>query len=422
MAISTTALANHSVITSSVDLQANIKLLLTGSATGNAVLSTLCKSTAINRWAKYKPVKYASTAPSRSGTWWKSVDNNCGISVSSYTTIKAMLNAWIAKTNYAWTDFWKYNPPTGGTYPYRELDFLNYCHKHTSGEDYDKPFSGFTVPATITRYSYDGKFVTDGMASTYKRGSGGTYLLSLADITVSNVNLDNMYFAVAIIHNYTASNKSYAFQSCYMKFNQDATSDTHDNSYGKTVRMTPPFLSVSVNNNGSYLVLPFLSSIRLWDTGTTSTSNPVMLASNNGALSSSGVFVPLPFAGKVVTVAQQTANIVLSLAIQRTSSGYLKMTITATNKTSSSQQLYQGNLTYDVWVYPRGADGVDYYNGREYTATWGTATTTIAAKKSTTLTKTINYTEPSPAYGGYINAMIKTSVGTISTAAATLDY
>lgn len=422
MAISTTALANHSVITSSVDLQANIKLLLTGSATGNAVLSTLCKSTAINRWAKYKPVKYASTAPSRSGTWWKSVDNNCGISVSSYTTIKAMLDVWIAKTNYAWTDFWKYNPPTGGTYPYREVDFLNYCHKHTGGEDYDKPFNQYSMPTNITRYSYDGIFVLDATASLYIRATGSTYLLDFDDITVSNVNLANMYFAIAIIYNYGSSNKSYAFQSCYMKFNQDATSDTHDNSYGKTVRITPTLLSVSFQYNGSYLILPFLSSVRLWDTGSSSVSNPVQLASNNGALTATGVYVPLPYAGKVVTVAQQAVNIVLSLAIQRTSSGYLKMTITATNKTSSSQQLYQGNLTYDVWVYPRGADGVNYYGGREYTAIWGTATTTIAAKKSTTLTKTINYTEPSPAYGGYINAMIKTSVGTISTATATLDY
>lgn len=78
-------------------------------------------------WSKYKPVKWANQiAVHTNSKWWKAEDGKCGIDftnaqASSYSGI-------IAKFTSDGLNGWKYNPPTGGTYPYRLLDFENYLH------------------------------------------------------------------------------------------------------------------------------------------------------------------------------------------------------------------------------------------------------------------------------------------------------
>ena len=416
-------MANSSgIITAPVRQIADVKTVLGESVN---TLSGLCKSSKINRWAKYKPVKYANVAPNRSGTWWQAYNMQCGIDIKSYSTISAMLTAWMAKTNYAWEDFWKYDPPTGGTYPYRLFDFNNYKHTSTN-PDNDKPFPTYSMPDSVIRYFVDGNFVIGANASIYKRSSNNDYLLTFDDINVpsgaATVDLANMYFSMAFVYNYTsATNKQYSFQSTYCKFNVNATSDTHDDSYGKSVRMTPAFSNVSLLNNGDYLAFPFLSSVRLWDTGSSSTSNPVYLASNNAALTANGIYVPLPYAGKIITVSQQTIYFSTVLTATFSSSHVYTMTLKATNKTTSTKAIDYALITYTIYSYQADSSGnIDYQNPSVHTGTWGTSSANVNANATATTTKTVSITWSN--YGGYIQASIQSSVGTVESASTSLDY
>lgn len=89
-------------------------------------LATLCKSSKINMWAKYKPTVYPSPFPD---DWYKAKDGNYGINItvnnakSNWTDLVAEYS----KTNNGYTNI--YNRPTGGaSAPYRLGDFRGYFH------------------------------------------------------------------------------------------------------------------------------------------------------------------------------------------------------------------------------------------------------------------------------------------------------
>ena len=89
-------------------------------------LATLCKSSNINVWAKYKPTVYPSPFPD---DWYKAKDGNYGINI----TVENGKSNWkdlvgeYSKTNNGYGNL--YNRPTGGTNaPYRLGDFRGYFH------------------------------------------------------------------------------------------------------------------------------------------------------------------------------------------------------------------------------------------------------------------------------------------------------
>ena len=89
-------------------------------------LATLCKSTKINVWAKYKPTVHTSPFPD---DWYKAKDGNYGINI----TVENGKNNWkdligeYSKTNNGYGNL--YNRPTGGANaPYRLGDFRGYFH------------------------------------------------------------------------------------------------------------------------------------------------------------------------------------------------------------------------------------------------------------------------------------------------------
>ena len=89
-------------------------------------LATLCKSSKINIWAKYKPTVYPSPFPD---DWYKAKDGNYGINI----TVENGKSNWkdlvgeYSKTNNGYTNI--YNRPTGGANaPYRLGDFRGYFH------------------------------------------------------------------------------------------------------------------------------------------------------------------------------------------------------------------------------------------------------------------------------------------------------
>ena len=115
----------------------NISTTLVGQTIGLAsdVVGTLCSSTLINKWSKYKPVVYP--AITTTGNWWKAVDGNCGLSIPEYSNINNLVTAITNGVT------WNYNKPTGGaSSPYRLGDFRGYEHNA------DIPFEGFYVPTT----------------------------------------------------------------------------------------------------------------------------------------------------------------------------------------------------------------------------------------------------------------------------------
>ena len=100
-------------------------------------VGTLCSSSLINKWSKYKPVIYPTIATAGITNWWKAVDGNCGLSIPEYSNIDSLVTSITNGVT------WNYNKPTGGaSSPYRLGDFRGYAH------DADIPFGAFYVPTT----------------------------------------------------------------------------------------------------------------------------------------------------------------------------------------------------------------------------------------------------------------------------------
>lgn len=125
----------------------------------SADLGTLCQSSKINPWAKYKPIqknkadttdewntstqKWKSTA-----TWWQgsSTTNIGGITPKSLQITSSTVSTFIGYYDGN-LNGWVYNRPGGGVYqPYRQTDFAHYNHQAPP------PVQGFRINSQIGRY------------------------------------------------------------------------------------------------------------------------------------------------------------------------------------------------------------------------------------------------------------------------------
>ena len=127
--------------------------------TGGGDLATLCTSTKINCWAKYKPVqknikdttgqwdftnaKWKSTA-----TWWKGASNtNIGGITPKYLQITSATLPTFMAIYDGEMNGWTYDRPGGGAnQPYRQLDFAHYNHEAPP------PVQGFTMNDKVSQY------------------------------------------------------------------------------------------------------------------------------------------------------------------------------------------------------------------------------------------------------------------------------
>ncbi len=173
---------------STTGISTSIVMNYIGGSSNN--VGQLCLHPNINKWAKYKPVRYNSVNINRlSESWWRAQDGNCGLNIPVYPNIAAMFTA--LRNN---TVMWDYLKPSGGaTQPFRIADFGGY--EHTA----QPPF----VPQQLN--------------STYYRTLGiiGTALdlrpqssneLSVSDLG-SAYNLGAMYFGVALCQQGTSGYK-----------------------------------------------------------------------------------------------------------------------------------------------------------------------------------------------------------------------
>lgn len=90
-------------------------------------LATLCKSSKINVWAKYKPTDYNAAF---ADDWSKGKDGNYGLNI----TVDNRVSSWRAlvaeysKANNGYSNIYK-RPSGGSSSPYRLGDFRGYNHK-----------------------------------------------------------------------------------------------------------------------------------------------------------------------------------------------------------------------------------------------------------------------------------------------------
>ena len=145
-------------------------------------VNVLCNNYNINKWSKFKPVRYDSVAPNRGAgaDWWRANDGNCGLNIPNYPTMPELFTALRAGTV-----MWDYLPPLGTTgQPCRLADFRAY--EHTA----QPPM----IPLNLADIYY-ASLGTMGCALDLRVPSD--YELTINDIGYT-WNLGEMYFGVAI--------------------------------------------------------------------------------------------------------------------------------------------------------------------------------------------------------------------------------
>ena len=146
----------------------NITTTLVGQTIGVASrdVGTLCSSSLINKWSKYKPVIYPVISTDGITNWWKAIGGNCGLSITEYSDIDNLVTAIINGVT------WAYNKPTGGaSSPYRLGDFRGYAH------DAVIPFKSFYVSPIAYNNS-----VGSAVGASISISSGEINSLAITDI------------------------------------------------------------------------------------------------------------------------------------------------------------------------------------------------------------------------------------------------
>lgn len=235
-------MANSSgIITAPVRQKADVQYVLTGSTSGNAVLSALCRHANINPFAKYKPVCFADSKPDRNAAvnpWWKA-GGDCGL-------VPYMLRDYSDIVNHCdgTMNGWQYTKPTGGTYPYRLLDFDGYNHGVSTSV---KMFS--LVPPRV------GSSANDEFVARLQNPSG-TNALHWIDLDT----IKYTYFGVYVIKNGGVTSHKVTAQTTLIGGGGEGSGDMFSvSTYGWS--------------DGDYTVYPFFSEEPLTDSGTSVISN-----------------------------------------------------------------------------------------------------------------------------------------------------
>lgn len=200
--------------------------------TTSRVLSTLCKHSNINKWAKGKPVPYATNSGITDAQ--RKLANQ-GFNLNDATSI----DIGTLFSNAANGKGWNYTPPTGGTnQPYRLGDFRGYNHSAVA------PYNYSSFPTTVETYS------------TTANASFRIVINSGAELKLSDF---------AHIENY-GDLSSWRYAIAFKKSNWNAA-DTRF-AYGSSVSTTSSEIIIDVTfpETGSYTILPIITK----ETGTTS--------------------------------------------------------------------------------------------------------------------------------------------------------
>lgn len=184
-----------------------------GIATANRLTSVepLCKHANIQKWAKFKPVKYNKTDTSaqfnytnnkwKNGSyWWQANNGMCGLAIPLFNSLNDLLMDYVGvhPLGYQYIYPWSYDPPTGGDQaPYRIGDFAGY-------RDNPRPAINNFMTDQRAYFKSGGQHVTSDTKVTasvgfnvvsYENGAS----LALADFGKNINGIADCYFGVVIV-------------------------------------------------------------------------------------------------------------------------------------------------------------------------------------------------------------------------------
>lgn len=390
MSVRTDIVSNHKVIVDPNGFEEIDDVLNIG--TRPIYISTLCSSSKINRWAKYKPVKFANLIDSTgqlnndmtwkdSANWWRS-DNansyNCGIDVSYQTSFLTMCRNWL---NNGWEVFWSYSPPTGGTSaPFRLADFNYYCHKNTINPDYDKPYhtwscGGLPDETEHEVYVYpddygdlDGNCLTSVQGICYRNSHTNKYLLTIANIGIkyqgSQVDMGQTYFGVVIGKDITTNNAQFSLNTCPFTWDENVPSNHEWHPAGTDMRLTPQLHYSAFSGQGEYYAFP-VCVYTTHQGGHSQWTDPInKMSTTNTDLGTGEYMIPLPLAPKKLTL--ERVQLVFSISVSVSDSEILEnkvtYSITVTNVSGSGAYLNHRLLLCDHTSYPKTTSGETDYS------------------------------------------------------------
>lgn len=272
-------------------------------------VATLCKSTNINKWARYKPVHILNTPFCDIKTSYRGTAGNCGITVPSGGTVEAIIDYYNKNDNgYAYT-----LPSGGAASPYRLGDFLGYNHNAYA------PFSSLFVNGTKFGVT-DKIMVSAGYYYPYLKADD---CLLLEDFS----SLENCYFGAALV-------KDGSVAYCY----------TMDKVIKGVEDLEVTFAKSGNWVQGSYSIVPFLSTARYSSLQTGSTM--------------AGTYYPLPvMKPKTISIVSTSESVSVSVTITATYASSSKTTVIVSIKNNGKEGLK------DVYVDCRLSAVKDYNDG-----------------------------------------------------------
>ncbi len=213
-------------------------------------LGTICVSNAINPWAKWKPVSYASVGIVSDSVRASMNYGLINIPTWSNTNILHMSNFMFgtdrSSTNYPDIGikpvYWGYQHPTGGSNsPFRLHDFSNAAKTYGYYHDADAPIGG----SLFSEYTIDSG---GNLTINFKRGDEDVRTISLSDLSYPSVlsySVSNMYMGV-MMRNVSTGTVYAATRSATIGAENVETS----------INIT----GLDASYNGTYQIFPFLSS------------------------------------------------------------------------------------------------------------------------------------------------------------------
>ena len=448
---------DHKLIVPAVGMAASVGDIEQTLSEPSGDLGTLCQSTHINRWAKYKPVKRANALNfdsqmnsngtwKDSATWWQGDDGKCGINVSYQTNMLSMCRTWLSQ---GWEAFWQYVPPIGtSSSPFRFSDFNYYLHRNQMNPDYDKPYHSWSFGGLATETEsisyvfvndntgeYDESSYTLAQGAVYRNTHNNQYLLKLSDFIIKNAaattTMGDTYFGVIVAYDINGSQPKLSLNTCPFTWNTNVPSNHEWHPAGTDLRFTPQLRFAAFNQyNMDYYAFPVC--VKTDNSNGYSNWQHNMCKMTSADDSSKTVFdgntryiIPLPLEPKILHLKPQNLIFKISISVVATEYEDVLWNITVTNVSSSAFDFQWSLLKCDHISYPKTANGeTDYSDVLEQPSlTVSSNTTSYTVQSGGTLTLSNFHTSPRQRrYGYYDSIKIYSNFGYIDKAFASVDY
>ena len=253
-------------------------------------VSVLCKHPNVNKWSKYKPVKFNEVSTIGKPDWWKADNGGCGLIISEFTTLSDLENYYDITPD---DEIWKYQKPTGtASSPFRIGDF----------RQYDKE----AEPALVAQHresSYDKSNLTMPVGLNIRATSDTEISLDLISAVSGDLSdrpsfaLKNGYLGILLI----GKNRK----------NMTTASPLGD---GTTVYVDIPLNDMTIGDYTCYMYISKTSKTSL------------------SSVEYSGNYVPIPY-GKF-NVEIKDSDLIVYLDVEKVSSTRFDWTLTIINNTS----------------------------------------------------------------------------------------